>query len=118
MSFLKQYTQPSPIAQTVRVLVIGDQNVGKTALSELIATKKASRPSKSTQGCAVSVALWDVEDNDAGNSSSSSELTQWDAVTQAVTALQGRERQRFFVELWDVSANPYYEQVRGMQLTV
>lgn len=102
--FKKSYNAESPIAQTVRVLVIGDQNVGKTALSELIVTKKPSRPSKSTAGCAVSVALWDVSD-DGGSSSGG-------AVLSAFDGQGGRDSQTFFVEIWDVSANPYYEQLR------
>jgi GTPase SAR1 family protein len=126
MNFLSKLpVAVSPVPpQTVRVLVIGDQNVGKTALSELIVTKKASRPSKSTAGCAVSVSLWQADDaasdggGGGGGAASGAPLQLFDAflASHAGAARQGtpgrgRDQQKFFVEIWDVSANPYYEQV-------
>jgi GTPase SAR1 family protein len=99
-------TEPALPPQTVRVLVLGDASAGKTALSELIVTRKASRTPKSTAGCSVSVALWDAEDG--GDASSGGGAALWDAAGGVA-----RAPQTFFVEIWDVSANPYYEQVRA-----
>jgi hypothetical protein len=102
--------------QAVRVVVLGDQHAGKTALSELIVTRKASRPSKSTAGCSVSVALWEPDDGGGGDGGSSGGAggALWDGGGAAADAAApgGRGGQTFFVEIWDVSAHPYYEQAR------
>ncbi|KAI8473402.1 MAG: P-loop containing nucleoside triphosphate hydrolase protein [Monoraphidium minutum] len=110
LSFGKSFAaETSPGAPTIRVVVVGDQNAGKTALSELIVTRKASQPSKSTAGCAVSVALWEVDDGEAPSGGGA--LSSWDSAKGALQG-GGKDRQKVFVEIWDVSANPYYEQLR------
>lgn len=109
-SFTPAASSVAPVAASVRVLVIGDQNAGKTALSELIVTRKPPKSSlKSTAGCSVSVALFDADDAAAQGSSGGGALAQWG---DAAKGSSSGGRQKFFVEIWDVSANPYYEQVR------
>lgn len=84
---------------TIRVLILGDASAGKTAITELLVTRRpATRPARSTAGCAVSVALWAAADGARA------------ADGPAATAPP------FFVELWDVSANPYYEQASAAQI--
>lgn len=77
---------------SIRLVVVGEPFVGKTALTELIANGQPSKASRSTAGCHIHVKLVDTSGSQAGD---------------------GTPR-RFFVELWDVSGQPKYEQLRSV----
>lgn len=108
------------VQQSIRVLVVGEAGVGKSAISSLLVTKQAPKSSslKSTAGCSVSVALWEVEEESDGSAGGlgagggvggvggASALSAWRPGS-------GSTNGKFFVEIWDVSADPYYSQVCG-----
>ncbi|KAF6261984.1 P-loop containing nucleoside triphosphate hydrolase protein [Scenedesmus sp. NREL 46B-D3] len=94
MAFFGKSVVPeeSALLGSIRLVVVGEPLVGKTALTELIANGQPSKASRSTAGCHIHVKLVDTCGSQAGN---------------------GAPR-RFFVELWDVSGQPKYEQLRSV----
>jgi GTPase SAR1 family protein len=133
VSFLKKLTSSDVSVsgggglppQTVRVAILGDSGVGKSSLIDLLVTGQAvSKAPRSTAGCTVNVVLWDVDAGGGDGSDAAGGGAR--SLAAAAAALGGGgggtrheggrggggSGQKFFVELWDVSAAPYYEQVR------
>lgn len=83
----------SSLLGSLRVAVVGEPSVGKTALTELIANGRPAKGSpRSTAGAHIYVKLVDRAQH------------QQDPTNEA--------QRRFFVELWDVSGQQKYEQLR------
>lgn len=80
---------------SLRVAVVGEPAVGKTALTELIANGHPAKEGlRSTAGAHIYVKLVDR--------------------TQAQHDPANEAQKRFFVELWDVSGQQKYEQLRSV----
>eukprot|EP00879_Flechtneria_rotunda_P008804 GHRR01009222.1.p1 GENE.GHRR01009222.1~~GHRR01009222.1.p1 ORF type:complete len:298 (+),score=88.10 GHRR01009222.1:707-1600(+) len=92
MFFLTKAHAPDELLGSIRVVVVGEPLTGKTALTELIASGRPGKTSGSTAGCHIHVKL---------------------VHNQASDAAAAADR-RFFVELWDVSGQPKYEQLRSV----
>lgn len=85
----------SSLLGSLRVAVVGEPFVGKTALTELIANGRPAKGSlRSTAGAHIYVKLVDRAQH------------QQDPSNEA--------QRRFFVELWDVSGQQKYEQLRSV----
>eukprot|EP00877_Chromochloris_zofingiensis_P007932 jgi/Chrzof1/3392/Cz12g23210.t1 len=98
VSFLQKVSAEVPQPEhlgCIRVLVVGNCNVGKTAVTELIASGKPPQRIKSTTGCQVSVKLIDLRG-------------------QSVHSSSPLGQHNFFVELWDISGNPTYQSLRQL----
>ncbi|KAJ7514725.1 hypothetical protein O6H91_23G056700 [Diphasiastrum complanatum] len=85
-----------PTAQ-VRVLVVGDAGVGKSSIVQLLVSGGPVKNPQRTIGCAVDVKLLTYKDTSRTSSSANTENCQ-----------------DFFVELWDVSGNEFYENCRSV----
>eukprot|EP00878_Enallax_costatus_P004498 GHUV01004738.1.p1 GENE.GHUV01004738.1~~GHUV01004738.1.p1 ORF type:complete len:307 (+),score=64.64 GHUV01004738.1:492-1412(+) len=85
----------SSLLGSLRVAVVGEPSVGKTALAELIASGQPAKGGiRSTAGAHIYVKLVEraQHQQDPGNEA----------------------QKRFFVELWDVSGQKKYEQLRSV----
>ncbi|XP_050157883.1 small GTPase LIP1-like isoform X1 [Malus sylvestris] len=86
-----------PPCGQVRVLVVGDSGVGKTALVYLIVKGSSITRPPQTVGCTVG-----VKHTTYGNSGSSS------------SSIKGDAERDFFIELWDVSGHDRYKECRSL----
>lgn len=85
----------SSLLGSLRVAVVGEPSVGKTALAELISSGQPAKGGiRSTAGAHIYVKLVERAQNqqDPGNEA----------------------QKRFFVELWDVSGQKKYKQLRSV----
>jgi Rab-like protein 3 len=81
---------------SIRIVVVGDPGVGKTALINYITSGKPVRSVRSTAGCQVSVKLIEQQAQDSK------------ATSLGAPAAQSK----FFVEFWDVSGHEHYAVLR------
>ncbi|XP_048437693.1 small GTPase LIP1 [Pyrus x bretschneideri] len=86
-----------PPCGQVRVLVVGDSGVGKTALVHLIVKGSSITRPPQTVGCTVG-----VKHTTYGNLGSSS------------SSIKGDAERDFFIELWDVSGHDRYKECRSL----
>lgn len=80
------------LAGSIRIVIVGDPYVGKTSITELIANGRPIKACRSTAGCHIHVKLLDVPVSQPGEPAN----------------------KKFFVELWDVSGQAKYEQLRSV----